>query len=167
MGFVMRGAMLLLTVTCTNAHCLSVDGSCGFLLRATRHISHRVGWSVDWSVGCSVGLSFPLCFFAFLSYLKVEKCRLGYFKNVRQQFWSPLPLPNSLLPLANHSLQRLPFIRPCSLLIWKQWDSFTRKWIGNVRTAKNIRLRLSVNSFEGMHGAMTALNCHDILNWRW
>ena len=64
--------------------------------------------SVGRLVGRFVGLSY-FAFSAFLRYLKVDKCRFKSFRNVRQQFWSLLPLPN-------RPRQRLPYMRPCFFL---------------------------------------------------
>ena len=60
---------------------------CVFLVACTR-LYKSLCRSVGWLVGRSVGqLVCPtLLFFAFLSFLRVEKCRFKYFMSVRQQF---------------------------------------------------------------------------------
>ena len=40
-------------------------------------MSYSAGWSIGW---------LQLLHFAFMSYLKVDKCRFGYFRNVKSQF---------------------------------------------------------------------------------
>ena len=57
-----------------------------FLVACTR-LYKTLCLSVGRSVGLSVDLS-HFTFFAFLSYLKVEKCRIKYPMSVKHQFWS-------------------------------------------------------------------------------